>query len=70
LEKIIEDGLADTTNPRVRLAIYKTLMKRADQLSRDIERNSNAKEFAAEFLNGPQLQLGISTSAKPAIVDA
>ena len=69
MQKIIEDGLSDSTTPRERLAIHKTLMKRAEKLSQDLQMHSHAKEFAAEFLKGPELRLGISNYAKGSTVD-
>ena len=69
MQKIIEDGLSDSTTPRERLAIHKTLMKRADKLARDLQMHSHAKEFAAEFLKGPTLRLGTSKFANGSTVD-
>ena len=41
LERVIQDGLADTTKPRQRLAIYKELVKRSDELMESFLRGSN-----------------------------
>ena len=68
LEKIIQDGLAETTKPRERLAIQKTLLKRADKLSQELLMHANAKDYAAEFMQGPKLQLGISSSNRGQVV--
>ena len=55
LERVIQDGLADTTKPRQRLAIYKGLVKRSDELmeSLHVSRAKNTGEI--DFLNGPTL---------------
>jgi hypothetical protein len=63
LHKIIEDGLAVTTKPRERLAIYKTLGERLDKLSQALQMGSHDDAFAAEFLQGPTLSPGISRFA-------
>ncbi len=69
MQKIIEDGLSDTTTPRERLAIHKTLMKRAEKIAQDLHMHSHAKEFAAEFLKGPELRPGTSKYANGSTVD-
>lgn len=63
LQKIIEDGMAETTKPRERLAIYKTLSAQVDKLSQTLQMSSRDDAFAAEFLNGPALQSGTSRFA-------
>jgi hypothetical protein len=60
LQKIIEDGMAATTKPRERLAIYKALGEKLDKLSQDLHAYSHDDAFAAEFLNGPTLVPGVS----------
>ncbi len=56
LERVIEDGLADTTSPRHRLAIYKELTKNMDELLEDLHVNSRDGKDAADFLTGPTLK--------------
>ena len=60
LERVIEDGLADTTKPRHRLAIFKALTKLVDELQEDLHANSRSGKDAAEFLTGPKLEPAIS----------
>ena len=55
LERVIEDGLADTTSPRNRLAIYKELNKLMDELLEDLHINSRDGADTADFLTGPKL---------------
>lgn len=64
LQKIIEDGLADTTKPRDRLAIYKTLSEQLDKLMESLPSESRAGEDYLEFpLQGPVLRQGASRFA-------
>ena len=60
LERVIEDGLADTTNPRHRLGIYKGLTKLMDELLEDLRVNSRDGKDAADFLTGPKLEPAVS----------
>src|SRR5574341_694729 len=56
LERVIEEGLADTTSPRHRLAILKELTKMTDELLEDLHANSRDGKNAADFLTGPKLE--------------
>ncbi len=60
LERVIEDGLADTTSPRHRLGIYKEITKLMDELLEDLHVNSTDGNDAADFLTGPKLKSAIS----------
>ena len=60
LERVIVDGLADTTSPRHRLAIYKELTKNMDELLEDLHVNSTDGKDAADFLTGPKLEPAVS----------
>lgn len=59
-ERVIEEGLADTTKPRHRLAIYKMLTKRMEELLEDLRVNSRDGKDAADFLTGPKLERATS----------
>lgn len=70
LERVIEDGLADTTSPRHRLAILKTLTKMVDELLEDLHINSRDSKDAADFLTGPKLKPTVSRfSASEGTID-
>jgi hypothetical protein len=57
LQKVISDGLADTTKPKDRLAIYMTLNELVDGLTQSLEIDNNLEREAAEFLSrGPTLR--------------
>lgn len=60
LQRIIEDGLSETTKPRERLAIYKTLGERLEKLSQALQVNNYDTAFATEILKGPVLRPGTS----------
>ena len=54
LQKIIQDGLSDETAPRDRLAIYRGLSELVDNLSQNLQIESQAAAVAYEFLKkGP-----------------
>ncbi len=54
LQKIIQDGLSDATAPRDRLAIYRGLSELVDNLSQNLQIESQAAKDAHEFLKqGP-----------------
>ena len=55
LERVIQDGLADTTKPRQRLAIYKELVKRSDELMESLHVSRAQNTGDVDFLNGPTL---------------
>jgi hypothetical protein len=56
LQKIIEDGLSDTTKPKDRLAIYVKLNELVDELTDTFHIESQLSKDAHEFLRrGPQL---------------
>ena len=50
LQKIIQDGLSDETAPRDRLAIYRGLSELVDNLSQNLQIESQAAAEAHEFL--------------------
>jgi ACT domain-containing protein len=56
LERVIEEGLADTTKPRDRLAILKAITKLVDELQEDLHVNRRDGKDAADFLTGPKLE--------------
>ena len=57
LQKIIQDGLSDETAPRDRLAIYRGLGELVDNLSQNLEIESQAAAEANKFLKqGPVLR--------------
>ena len=60
LERVIQDGLADTTKPRQRLAIYKELVKRSEELRDRIMVNRYDNEEIKELMSGPNLVPGKS----------
>lgn len=56
LQKIIEDGLSDATQPKDRLAIYLKLNELADVLTDSLHIDSQLSKDALEFLKrGPNL---------------
>jgi hypothetical protein len=71
LQKMIEDGLADTTKPRDRLAILKTLDEMRDKLVEKLQVGRQDDAFTSEVLRGPVLRKGISrfAAAEDAIFD-
>jgi hypothetical protein len=62
LERVIQDALEDTTRPRQRLAIKKYLDKRMDELSERVRSYSPNGSADGDFLTGPMLVPGISSS--------
>ena len=61
LQKIIEDGLSDGTSPKDRLAIYKGLNELVDNLSQNLQIESQAAKEAHEFLKrGPTTRHQVS----------
>lgn len=60
LERIIQDGLADDTKPRERVAIYKEITKRADELMELIQASQRSDAVANDILTGPKLEPGVS----------
>ena len=54
LQKVISDGLADTTKPKDRVAIYKVLNELMDELTRSLQIDNNLESKAAEFLSQGQ----------------
>ena len=55
LERVIQDSLTDTTKPRQRLAIYKQLVKRSDELMESLHLSSAQNTGDIDFLKGPTL---------------
>ena len=61
LQKLIEDGLADTTKPGDRLTIYKALHLMLEELTRSLQVDSQSVKDAPTFLKqGPQLSHQVS----------
>ena len=61
LQKIIQDGLSDETAPRDRLAIYRGLNELVDNLSQNLQIESQAAAEAHEFLKrGPTTRPQVS----------
>jgi len=61
LQKVISDGLADTTKPKDHLAIYKTLSELLDGLTQSLQIDNSIDSKAAEFLRrGPTLHKATS----------
>jgi len=59
LEKIINDALADTTKPKDRLAIYKSLSEWLDKQSQILQVESSAQKHTLDFL-----KQGVRTSIR------
>jgi ACT domain-containing protein len=55
LEHVVQDAFADTTTPRQRLAIYRYLTKRMDDLVEILHVNSKNEGKVDEMLMGPKL---------------
>ena len=51
LQKVISDGLADTTKPKDRLAIYSALNKLLDELTQSLQIDNSLESRAEEFLS-------------------
>jgi hypothetical protein len=49
LEKVIEDALSDATKPRHRLAIYKELVKRTEELMREVKIHLAEQTFIGQW---------------------
>jgi len=61
LQKVISDGLADSTRPKDRLAIYSALNKLLDELTQSLQIDNDIDSKAAEFLSrGPTLRKATS----------
>ena len=60
LNKLIQEALADTTSPRERLAIYKTLTEMQDKLIEDLRFQSRGAAASPDMFTGPMLQLAKS----------
>jgi hypothetical protein len=60
LERVIADGLSAKTKPRQRLAIYKQLTKRMDELLAELPTNREDDSDIMEIFSGPKLVPGIS----------
>ncbi len=59
-ERVIQDGLADTTKPRQRLAILKEIVKMSNELMEKLRVSSHDNEEIKELLSGPNLVPGKS----------
>ena len=61
LRKIIEDGLADATKPKYRLAIYSKMNQIEGELTQGLPIENEMEKRALEFLSqGPTRRMGIS----------
>ena len=61
LQKLIEDGLADTTKPKDRLTIYKALHSMLEELTRSLQVDSQSVNDAPAFLKqGPKITRQVS----------
>jgi len=61
LRKIIEDGLADDTKPKDRLAIYSKMNQLEGELTQGLPIENEMEKRALEFLSqGPTTHLGKS----------
>ena len=72
LQRIIQDGLADNTKPRQRVAIYKEITKRADELMGLIQASQKSDTDVNDILSGPKLDPGVSrfsAFSTPAMLD-
>lgn len=68
LQKVIQDGLADTTKPRDRLHIYKTLNALFDDYATTLRVESQAEKDAQLFLReGPMIKRQVSRMAATTI---
>jgi hypothetical protein len=56
LQKVIEDGLADTTRPNHRAAINKVLGDESQKLTELLRLEDHSDDGAADFLTGIQLR--------------
>jgi ACT domain-containing protein len=63
LEHVIQEGLAENTKPRQRLAIYKEITKRADELMGLIQASHTSDTDVSDILSGPTLIPGESRFA-------
>ena len=63
LEGIIQDGLATTTKPRERLAIYKYMVQRTDELMQRLQVSRMDDQELEDILSGPKLVPGESRFA-------
>ena len=61
LELVIQDGLADTTKPRQRVAILKQLDKRLAELFELLRSHNPSGDADGDFLTGPTLVPGKSS---------
>jgi len=57
LQKIIQESLAETTNPRVRLTIYRTLTEMQDDLIEKLRVQSRGTKVSVNDFTGPVLRL-------------
>ena len=60
LEKIIEDGLAEKTKPRDRIAIHKMLTELIDTLMARLNATRTDTTSIKELMTGPTLKMGVS----------
>ena len=60
LERVIQDGVSEKTKPRQRLAIYKELVRRGNELMEHLRVSSHDNEEIKELLSGPNLVPGVS----------
>lgn len=60
LESVIQDGLATTTKPKERVAIYKYMKQRTDELMEALQINRSSDREVGDILSGPKLIPGES----------
>jgi len=63
LEGVIQDGLATTTKPKERVAIYKYMKQRTDELMEALRVNRMDDREVGDILSGPKLIPGESRFA-------
>ena len=69
-ERVIQDALADTTKPRQRLAIYKEIVERGNELMERLRVSSHDNDEIKELLSGPNLVPGVSRfSASESVIN-
>lgn len=60
LQKLVQEALTDTTSPRERLAIYKTLTEIQDKLIDDLRLHNRGAAVSPDLFTGPVLQFAKS----------
>lgn len=60
LQKVIDDGMAESTKPRDRLAIFRALEQTRTKLDEAVRLATRSHSVAPDFLRGSSLEPGIS----------